>query len=199
VHTPPAREEITGLILAGGQATRMGGIDKGLVELRGRTLVERVIGRLQPQVAAVIISANRNIDRYRAFGFPVVLDAEDGLEPFPGPLAGMLAGLRAATTPWLAVIPCDAPFLSGELVSRLADALAGSRAAVAYVGDTIEPMFCLLHTDLAEDLATSLAHGERRAEVWLRGIGAAPAVFPLAENFANLNTLQELRARDAHG
>ncbi len=193
----PSREDVCGLILAGGRAARMGGVDKGLVALRDRTLVERVLERLRPQVSAIVISANRNIDRYRALGYPVVLDADDGLEPFPGPLAGILAGLRAAPTPWLAVAPCDAPFLPANLVAHLADALAGSRAAVAYVGDTIEPMFCLLHADLADDLAASLAHGERRAEVWLRGAGAVPAVFPLAENFANLNTLQELRARDA--
>lgn len=193
----PTREDITGLILAGGRATRMGGVDKGLVELRGRTLIERVIERLQPQVDGIVISANRNIDRYREFGFPVVLDAEDGLEPFPGPLAGILAGLRETPTPWTVVVPCDAPFLPANLVAHLADALAGSRAAVAYVGDTIEPMFCLLHTDLAGELAQALVHGERRAEVWLRGIGAAPALFPRAENFANLNTLQELRARNA--
>jgi molybdopterin-guanine dinucleotide biosynthesis protein A len=198
VRTPTC-DEITGLILAGGRATRMGGIDKGLVELRGRTLVERVIERLRPQVAGLVISANRNIDRYRAFGFPVALDAEDNLEAFPGPLAGILAGLRAAPTPWVAVAPCDAPFLAADLVSRLADALAGSRAAVAHVGATVEPLFCLLSTDLVEDLATSLKHGERRAEAWLRGIGAAPAVFPLAENFINLNSLQELRARDGNG
>jgi molybdopterin-guanine dinucleotide biosynthesis protein A len=193
----PTREEITGLILAGGRATRMGGIDKGLVELRGRTLVERVIERLHAQVAGLVISANRNVERYRAFGFPVVLDAQDGLEPFPGPLAGILAGLREAPTPWMAVAPCDAPFLPMNLVQHLVDALAGSRAAVAYVGELIEPLFCLLHTDLADDLAQSLAHGERRAEIWLRSVGAAPAVFALPEQFANLNTLQELRARDA--
>jgi len=80
----------------------------------------------------------REIDRYREFGFPVVLDAEDGLETFPGPLAGILAGLRETPTPWTVVVPCDAPFLPANLVAHLADALAGSRAAVVYVGDTIE-------------------------------------------------------------
>lgn len=193
---PPSRDDITGLVLAGGRATRMGGVDKGLVEFGGRTLVERVIDRLRPQVAGMMISANRNIERYRAFGCPVLLDADEGLEPFPGPLAGMLAGLRAAPTPWVATVPCDAPFLPVDLVSRLAASLAGSRAAVASVGDLMEPVFCLLHADLADDLAASLAHGERRTESWLRSVGVAPAVFLLPESFANLNTLQELRARD---
>jgi len=190
--------EITGLVLAGGRATRMGGSDKGFVEFRGRPLIEAVIERLKPQVGQLLISANRNIDRYRTLGFPVLLDADEGLEPFPGPLAGMLAGLRAARTPWLATAPCDAPFLPADLVSRLLSALGGEQAAVAYVGDRIEPMFCLLHADRAQDLAAALVHGERRAESWLRASGAAPALFFEADAFANLNTLQELRARDAH-
>ena len=193
----PRREEITGLVLAGGRATRMGGVDKGLVEFAGRTLVERVIGRLAPQVGSLMISANRNIDTYRALGFPVLLDAADGLEPFPGPLAGLLAGLRAATTPWLAAVPCDAPFLPLDLVRRLLASLGSARAAMASVGDRAEPLFCLLHVGLADPLASALANGERRAETWLRGVGAAPAVFLQPESFANLNTLQELRARDA--
>jgi molybdenum cofactor guanylyltransferase len=191
----PLQHEVTGLVLAGGRGTRMGGIDKGLVQVEGRTLVERVIDRLRPQVGPMLISANRNLDRYRAFGFPVLLDAEEGLEPFPGPLAGMLAGLRAATTSWIATAPCDAPFLPTNLVPHLVEALAGSRAAVAYVGEVMQPVFCLLHVDLTDDLAAALAHGERRAEAWLRGIGAAPALFLLAESFANLNTLQDLRGR----
>jgi molybdopterin-guanine dinucleotide biosynthesis protein A len=193
----PNRAEITGLVLAGGRAARMGGIDKGLVEFGGRRLVERVIERLSPQVGSLLISANRNIDTYRALGLPVLLDANDGPEPFPGPLAGMLAGLRAARTPWLATAPCDAPFLPADLVRRLAASLGVSRASVAYVGDAIEPVFCLLQTDLADDLAAALAHGERRAAAWLRGIGAAPAVFPRGDDFANFNTLQDVRAHDA--
>jgi molybdenum cofactor guanylyltransferase len=191
----PLSHEVTGLVLAGGRGTRMGGIDKGLVEIEGRTLVELVIDRLRPQVGPILISANRNLVRYRAFGFPVLLDADEGLEPFPGPLAGMLAGLRAAATPWIATAPCDAPFLPTNLVAHLVEALAGARAAVAYVGELIQPVFCLLHVDLGDDLAAALAHGERRAEAWLRGIGAAPALFLVAESFANFNTLQDLRGR----
>lgn len=193
---PPNPDDITGLVLAGGRAVRMGGIDKGLVEFHGRPLVETIIERLQPQVGRISISANRNLERYRTFGFPVLLDAVDGLEPFPGPLAGILAGLRAATTPWVAVVPCDAPFLPTDLVRRLTNALGAERAAAVYVGEKIEPMFCLLHADLADDLSAALTHGERRAEAWLRGIGAAPALFIASDGFANLNTLSELHSRD---
>lgn len=192
----PPRTEISGLILAGGRATRMGGVDKGLVEYRARTLIEHVLERLQPQVAGMLISANRNLERYRAFGVPVLPDDGAGPEPFPGPLAGMLAGLRACPTPWLAVVPCDAPLLPINLVSHLAEALVAPRAVAAYVGDRIEPMFCLLHVGLADDLAQTLAQGERRAETWLRQIGAAPAKFMHDEPFANFNTLQQLQAHD---
>jgi molybdopterin-guanine dinucleotide biosynthesis protein A len=192
---PPLRHDICGLVLAGGRATRMGGVDKGLVELEGCTLVERVIDRLRPQVGPLLISANRNLARYRSFGFPVLLDATEDLEPFPGPLAGMLTGLRSSATPWVATAPCDAPYLPANLVAHLIEALAGGRAAVAYVGEQIQPMFSLLHVGLADDLALALAHGERRAEAWLRGIDAAPALFLTAESFANLNTLQDLHRR----
>jgi molybdenum cofactor guanylyltransferase len=193
----PKPHEITGLVLAGGRGARLGGVDKGFVEFRGRPLVETVIERLQPQVGSLLISANRNVDRYRALGFPVLLDADEGLEPFPGPLAGMLAGLRAARTPWLAVVPCDAPFLPGDLVGRLAAALGSAHAAAAYLGDRLEPLFCLLHADRADELASALRHGERRAESWMRANSAAPAPFFAPDAFANLNTLQELRAHDA--
>jgi molybdopterin-guanine dinucleotide biosynthesis protein A len=192
----PNRAEVTGLVLAGGRASRMGGLDKGLVAFGGRSLVERVIERIRPQVGELLISANRNIDRYRAFGFPVLLDEAGGLEPFPGPLAGLLAGLRAARTRWVAAVPCDAPFLPADLVVRLAASLGASRAAFACVGDRAEPVFCLLRADLAEDLAAALADGERRTGAWLRSVGAAPAVFMQAASFANFNTLQALPALD---
>jgi molybdopterin-guanine dinucleotide biosynthesis protein A len=192
----PVPDEISGLVLAGGRGARLGGIDKGLVEFRGRPLVETVIERLRPQVGEILVSANRNLDRYRALGLPVLLDAADSPEPFPGPLAGVLAGLRAARNSWLAVVPCDAPFLPADLVDRLGAALGAEHAAVAWQGESIEPMFCLLHADLADDLAAALAHGERRAEAWLRGIGAARADFADASCFANLNTLQDIRQHD---
>lgn len=192
----PSRTEISGLVLAGGRATRMGGIDKGLADYRGRTLIEHVIERLRPQVAGMLISANRNLERYRAFGVPVLPDDEAGPEPFAGPLAGMLAGMRACPTRWLAVVPCDAPLLPNNLVSHLAETLVVQRAAAACVGNRIEPMFCLLHIGLADDLAQTLAQGERRAETWLRRIGAVPAAFKHDAAFANFNTLQQLRARD---
>lgn len=188
------RADITGLVLAGGQGRRMGGNDKGWVNFRGRPLVEHAIARLQPQVATLMISANRNLQRYRALGYPVLVDDDGGLDPFPGPLAGWLTALRACKTPWLASVPCDAPFIDDELVARLANALASSRAAVAHVGERMEPMFCLLHIDLIDDLAQALANGERSAETFLRSVAAAPAEFLHSPAFANLNSPADIRA-----
>jgi molybdopterin-guanine dinucleotide biosynthesis protein A len=172
----------------------MGGADKGLLPLGGQALVARVIERLRPQVGPLLVSANRNLETYRAFGFPVVTDADQAvdLEPFPGPLAGVLAGLHAARTPWLAAVPCDAPLLPLDLVGRLAAAVGTAPAAMASVGGRAEPLFCLLRVALAADLATALARGERSAVAWLRGAGAVPVAFADPAEFANLNTPQAL-------
>lgn len=192
----PRREDITGLVLAGGAARRMGGRDKGWIEFRGRPLVEHVIARMRPQVATLMISANRSLERYRALGLPVLVDDDGGVEPFPGPLAGWLTALRACKTPWIACAPCDAPFLDLSLVARLADSLGASRAAAAYVGERMEPMFCLLHVDLVDELAQALGHGQRCAEAWLRGVGAAPAEFLHSPAFTNVNSIDDLRAHE---
>src|SRR5919205_1618672 len=111
---------ITGLVLAGGQGRRMGGVDKGLQLLRGRPMIEHVLERLKPQVGEIVINANQNLDRYRVFGHRVVSDAIGG---YAGPLAGLHAGLQAITNPLAVTVPCDSPFLPLDLVSRLKDSL----------------------------------------------------------------------------
>ena len=194
----PSPGDITGLVLAGGRGSRMGGVDKGLVPWRGRALVDHVIDRLRPQVGSVMVSANRNQDAYRERGVQVLGDASAGFE---GPLAGILSGLRAAATPWVAVVPCDAPRLPVDLVARLAAALQGTQAAVVQrpQGDgglRIEPVCCLLNRALADDLEEALARGERRVEPWLARHGRT-AIFDRADDagaFANLNTPDDLQA-----
>lgn len=119
---PIERAQITGLILAGGRGQRMGGRDKGLQPFQGEPLAAHVLRRLQPQVGRVLISANRHADAYAALGAPVIGDT---LADFPGPLAGMLAGLQAIETDYLLTVPCDSPYLADDLAVRLADALAG--------------------------------------------------------------------------
>ena len=192
----PSRAAITGLVLAGGRGQRLGGVDKGLQPWHGRALVDHAIGRLAPQVGEVMISANRNAADYASRGARVLADAHDD---FPGPLAGMLAGLRAATTPWLAVVPCDAPRLPPDLVERLARGLGGRRGAVVQrdlgaAGVRLEPVCCLLSTTLADDLAECLAGGGRKVEAWLAR-HATPVRFDRpgdAAAFANINTSDDL-------
>lgn len=189
----PTRAEITGLVLAGGRGTRMGGLDKGLVELDGKPLVAHVLARLAPQVGALLISANRNLDRYAALGAPVVTDPpEHG--PFAGPLAGIRAALAALRTPWLAVVACDTPNLPLDLVERLAAGLDGARASVAAAGGRTHALCCLLHSALRASLDEALARGERRVAAWLAGVGARTVEFADAEAFVNCNAAADLRA-----
>ncbi len=190
----PSRETITGLILAGGRGLRLGGVDKGLQPWHGTPLVEHALARLAPQVREVMISANRNVAEYAARGTRVLADASDD---FRGPLAGILAGLRAAATPWLAVVPCDSPRLPADLVERLADGVESRLGAVVERDDgRLEPVCCLLSTALADDLASYLAQGGRKVEGWIAR-HTAPVRFDRAEDeaaFANLNTPDDLIA-----
>lgn len=222
---------VTGLVLAGGRGSRMGGVDKGLLEWHGAPVAQQVLERLRPQVSTLLISANRNLDRYRAMGVPVLTDDPAGITSanggaasastetaprFDGPLAGVLAGLRACTTPWLACVPCDAPLFPHDLVARLMQSARAQQRPAAVVvrarhsaqHDTkslpvevlMEPAFCLLRRELAGRLAATLAAGERRWQAWLADCGAAEVVFDAhaatpgsdaADPFGNLNTPQD--------
>ncbi len=185
------RGAITGAILAGGRGRRLGGVDKGLVRLHGRPLVEHVIERLAPQVGRLVISANRNRDVYAAYGFPVVADVAGG---YRGPLAGMLSVLRAAETPFILCVPCDAPALPADLAERLATGLADVRAdaCVASCGGRMQPVFALLRCTLAGRLREYLGHGGCAAGAWLRRERAAVVDFPDAvAAFANVNTEED--------
>lgn len=186
---------ITGVVLAGGAGRRMGGADKGLERLHGEALASHALRRLRPQVAALLISANRNHDAYAAFGVPVVADA---LPDFAGPLAGLLAGLEQARTPYVVSVPCDTPGFPQDLVARLCQALAGGApAAYARAGGRHQPVFCLAHRHLAPHLRAYLEGGGRRMQQWLGSVGAAVADFGEdAAPFDNLNTAQDLARRD---
>jgi molybdenum cofactor guanylyltransferase len=185
---------ISGLILAGGQGRRMGGIDKGLRELRGKPMVEWVIERLAPQVNEVLINANQNIETYARFGHRVIPDAISG---FAGPLAGLQRGLSEASHPLIATSPCDTPFLPLDLVARLGAALEAQRAqiAVARTGDQPHPVFCLCRRDVLPHLTQFLTGGGRKIDAWYATLRVAEVAFndePAA--FSNINTLEELRA-----
>ncbi len=187
-------EDVTGVVLAGGRATRMGGVDKGLVPVNGKPMIEWVIELLRPQVAELLVNANRNLDRYRQFGCPVV---DDGDREFRGPLAGIASGMRAAATPYVAFVPCDSPLICSELVPRLQAALSkeDARIAVAHDGERLQPVFALLERSLLDDLVRYLDDGGRKIDRWYSEHGYACADFSdVAESFSNVNAPDEKRA-----
>ena len=186
------RSDITGIVLAGGQGRRMGNADKGFVELGGRPLVAHVIARLAPQVATLVINANRNAERYAAFGYPVVADAVGG---FAGPLAGLHAGLSAARTDFVVTSPCDSPFLPDDLVARLAAAFDARPIdiAVARTFDQPHPVFALARRSLLPHLARFLEGGGRKIDAWYATLPMTEVGFDdEADAFRNINTPADL-------
>ncbi|MFN0303680.1 MAG: molybdenum cofactor guanylyltransferase MobA [Burkholderiales bacterium] len=185
---------ITGLILAGGQGRRMGGVDKGLQILRNRPMIEWVIERLRPQVNDLVINANQNPLAYGAYGYRVIADAVGG---FAGPLAGLHAGLCAAATDELVTVPCDSPFLPLDLVSRLAVARAAADAdiAVAKTFDQPHPVFALARTSVRSHLEAFLDGGGRKIDAWYATLRVIEVPFDdEADAFSNINTRAELQA-----
>lgn len=194
------KTDITGLILAGGRATRMGGSDKGLQNFRGVPLALHTLLRLSPQVGEVLVNANRNIAAYEAFGAPVWPDV---LPDFAGPLAGFLTGLERCETPYLVTVPCDSPLFPNDLVERLAGALEAEAADIAMAAAPEEdgqlrtqPVFCLLRRELMESLVQFTHGGGRKIDAWTAQHKTAVVPFDRATDdpraFFNANTLAEL-------
>lgn len=197
LYPAPTREEITGLVLAGGRGTRMGTVDKGLQDFAGQPMVAHVIARLAPQVAALMVNANQNLDRYKTFGHPVLEDAVSG---FAGPLAGLHTGLLQCQTPWLVTAPCDSPFVPLDLVARLAQAQQRTGADIVVPvttrGSTRQPhpVFCLARANLLAHLGSYLANGGRKVDGWYSTIFFEEVEFDDEAAFRNINTLAELTA-----
>jgi molybdenum cofactor guanylyltransferase len=191
-----AREDITGLVLAGGRGSRMGGVDKGLQNHKGVPLALHALLRLQPQVGEVMINANRNLGAYESMGVPVWPDVQGD---FPGPLAGVLVGLERCETPYLVTVPCDTPNFPLDLVERLAHGLEAEGAEVAMAatreGDDVmpQPVFCLLKATLLESLVRYLHDGQRKIDRWTAQHRVATVVFDDASAFDNANTIEELQ------
>lgn len=189
-----------GVILAGGQARRMGGGDKALRLLAGRPLLDHVLPRIAPQVAWVALNANGDPARFAAWGLPVLADTVPG---FPGPLAGVLAGLRWAAAlgaSELLVAPTDSPFLPPDLLARLRAGRGEAALACAASAGRTHPVAALWRTALADPLEAALQAGDRRLEAVMRGFGLAVVEFPAGpqgDPFANLNTPEELAAAEA--
>jgi molybdopterin-guanine dinucleotide biosynthesis protein A len=200
--TPLDRCDITGLVLAGGRGSRMGGVDKGLQKHRGVPLALHALMRLGPQVGELMMNANRNLSAYESMGVPVWPDAS---ADYPGPLAGLLAGLERCETPYLVSVPCDTPAFPDDLVQRLAAALAEHEADIAMAAIHEEggrlrtqPVFCLLKAQLMESLVAFLHRGERKIDRWTAMHRCVPVLFDDAAAFFNANTLAELQQLD-HG
>jgi molybdopterin-guanine dinucleotide biosynthesis protein A len=190
-QTDIPRKEITGVILAGGRAQRMGGIDKGLILINGRPMVEHVIAALRAEIDSLLINANRNLEQYAAFGYPVVPDIMDG---YLGPLAGMASGMRACATRYIVTAPCDSPLVANNLVRRLYETLAreGADISVAHDGERAHPVFALMRRDLLPNLLDYLNAGERKIDRWYAQHRLAVAYFRDApEAFLNVNSPQE--------
>jgi len=185
---------ITGLILAGGKGSRMGGVDKGLQSFRGKRLVDHVYVRFAPQVGGIIINANQNQEEYKTFGVRVVSDAIGG---FAGPLAGFHAGLSISKRPFLASVPCDSPFLPADLVERLYKRIddTGAELAVAKTGEQPHPVFSLMRRGVLNHLAEFLKSGGRKIDAWYATLSVVEVAFDdEPEAFSNINTREELAA-----
>jgi molybdopterin-guanine dinucleotide biosynthesis protein A len=185
------RSSVTGLVLAGGLGRRMGGEDKGLIELAGRPMVWHVLEALRPQVGQLLINANRNLDRYRGFGPDVVVDS---LQGYMGPLAGIQSALRRLRTEFLVTTPCDAPLLAPDLVRRLHAACVAEEADVVVASDGArqQPVFLLLRAGTAPSLESYLANGGRKIDAWFATLRLAEADFSdESDSFANVNDPSE--------
>lgn len=190
------KQDITGLILAGGRGSRMGTVDKGLQPFRGAPMALHVMLRLSPQVGDLMLNANQNLAPYESFGVPVW---PDEFGTFAGPLAGLQTGLNHCTTRYLVTAPCDTPFLPTDLVARLGAALhaADAEVAVAVTGAgqarQPHPVFCLLKTTLLPQLTGYLQDGGRKVDGWYANLKIAEVQFEDETAFRNINTLEELR------
>ncbi len=191
-------QPISAIILAGGRATRMNGIDKGWALLNQRPLISHVIARLAPQVDDLTINANREINRYAALGYPVLADA---MPDFAGPLAGISLGLQHAKHDLLLTVPCDCPLLPADLAERLLNQLNQHQAdiAVASCRGRRHPVFCLCKKSVLPSLHTYLQQGERRVAAWQKSLAYVEVDFSDNEQaFINLNTLDDLAALELH-
>ncbi len=196
------KSHITGLVLAGGRGSRMGGIDKGLQVHARVPLALHAVLRLAPQVGEMMINANRNLSAYESMGAPVWPDA---LPDYPGPLAGFLAGLERCETPYLVTVPCDSPLFPEDLVQRLCDGLEADDAELAMAATRedgelrTQPVFCLMRASVMESLVRFTSSGRRKIDAWTATLRTVLVPFDDAAAFVNANTLAELQQLQRHG
>lgn len=185
-------DDITGVILAGGQARRMGGEDKGLIVLGNKPMVEYIIDIFQPQVANLLINANRNQSVYAEYGTQVI---SDDLSGYCGPLAGMASAMTKIETNYLVTTPCDSPFIPLDLVKRLAIPFINkeNEISVAHDGERIQPVFCMLKSSVQHSLNSYLQSGERKIDRWFEQHKTTLVDFSdTPETFENINTQEDI-------
>ena len=189
------RNEITGVVLAGGRGSRMGGVDKGLLRFHGVPMVAYALAALESVAGTLLINANRHHEEYRRFGVPVIADAA-----YEGPLAGLLSALRTAQTSYVLSVPCDSPLVTASLLTRLCSRLGetGAEVCAAHDGERLHPVFLLAERRLADHLQRYLASGQRKLQSWLSQHRLTLADFAdHPELFANINTPEDLTALEA--
>lgn len=184
---------VTAIILAGGRASRMGGIDKGLIPLNNSPLISQVLARLKPQVETIIINANRELETYKALGYPVFADE---IADFAGPLAGIQLGLKHAASEYLLTAACDCPLLPLNLREKLQSALEAQHADIAIAtsnGDD-HPVIFLCKTSLLASLNDYLEQGGRKVSAWQKNLNHVYVDFSATPDaFTNINTLDDLK------
>ena len=183
-------DNVTAILLAGGQGRRMKNQDKGLVEFDGVPLIQHVLTRIRPQVQTVVISCNRNIDQYEKFGFPVVTDT---LPDYPGPLAGVLSAAGSVTTAVSFIVPTDMPFLPTNIVSLLLDNMDTHQAATAEVNGRLEPLVSLVLSNSMQTIAAYLESGRHSVKGWLELLeGIVVPVSETGRAFENMNSYRDI-------
>ena len=189
--------DVTAIVLAGGQARRMGGVDKGLVTLNNRPLIEYVLDSLKSQTRHIIINANRNHERYKKYGYPIV---EDDIQDYSGPLSGISSCMKITRTRYLVSVPCDSPFIPGDLISRLYQSIINEQSEISVVhdGERMQPVFALMKVSLLPSLLDYLSSGERKIDRWYSFHRLSECDF--SDNpgaFININTQDEISNLEA--
>jgi molybdenum cofactor guanylyltransferase len=186
-------ENVTAVILAGGMGRRMGGQDKGLVKYKDATLIERVLAGIAQQTENILINANRNLDAYSKYGYPIV---EDTLTDFQGPLAGFYAAMAVAKTEYILTLPCDGPFVADNYLSSMLEAInkTDNKMAIASDGERMQPVYALLSVDLRPSLEKFLEEGERKIDRWYNRHQYSLVKFENETRlFTNINTPEDIQ------
>jgi len=186
--------DISALILAGGKASRFNGKNKGLVPLKAAPMISYVIQALKPQVKTILISANRDIETYHKFGYPIIQDKHPEIDQLQGPLAGILQGMEYANTPWLLLSPCDTPFLQDDYCQKMIAALAAhpNRLAVASHQQKLQPLFALIPVTFKDSIENALHNKNYKVAQWVKSMPYIEVNFTDKLMFTNINSPDEL-------